>query len=113
MAGRVVPGALAYCFAEGLLVHSTMQHTGLAFLNMEMNVKGPTFVGDTIHVECEVLEIRETKKRRGIVRTFNKIVKQTGDVVITYNPLRMMASSAEVGKPAPGERAAATAMANS
>ena len=33
MAGRVVPGALAYTFAEGLLVQSTMQHTGLAFLN--------------------------------------------------------------------------------
>ena len=25
--GRVAPGALAYCFAEGLLVQSTMQHT--------------------------------------------------------------------------------------
>src|SRR3546814_9227414 len=30
--GRVAPGALAYCFAEGLLVQSTMQHTGFAFL---------------------------------------------------------------------------------
>ena len=33
--GRVSPGALVYTFAEGLLVQSTMQHTGFAFLNME------------------------------------------------------------------------------
>ena len=51
---RVVPAAMVYSFAEGLLVHATMQHTGFAFLHMELNVEGPTFAGDTIHVECEV-----------------------------------------------------------
>ena len=54
--GRVVPGALAYTFAEGLLIQSVMQGVGLAFLNMELDIKAPTFVGDTIHVECEVIE---------------------------------------------------------
>lgn len=91
MQGRVVPAALVYSFAEGLLVQGTMQHTGLAFLNMELNVKGPTFVGDTIHVECEVVEIKPTKNNRGLVRTYNRIVNQDGNDVITYNPLRMMA----------------------
>ena len=91
MKGRVIPAALAYTFAEGLLVQSTMQHTGLAFLNMEMNVKAPTFVDDTIHVECKVTEIKPTKNHRGLVRTFNRIVNQTGAEVLTYNPLRMMA----------------------
>ena len=42
--GRVSPGALVYSFAEGLLVQSTMQHTGFAFLNMELDVHSPTFV---------------------------------------------------------------------
>src|ERR1700747_707196 len=28
--GRPAPGALVYCFAEGLLVQATMQHTGFA-----------------------------------------------------------------------------------
>ncbi|MGE0419685.1 MAG: MaoC/PaaZ C-terminal domain-containing protein, partial [Acetobacteraceae bacterium] len=51
---RLAPGALSYCFAEGLLVQSTMQHTGFAFLNMELNVNAPVFAGDTIHVEVEV-----------------------------------------------------------
>lgn len=90
--GRVAPGALAYTFAEGLLIQSTMQHTGLAFLNMELDIKGPVFAGDTIHVECEVIESRLTsKKTRGLVRTHNKIVNQKGQIVAEYTPLRMVA----------------------
>ena len=54
--GRVAPGALAYCFAEGLLAQATMQHTGFAFLEMDLKIEGPTLAGDTIHVECEVTE---------------------------------------------------------
>ena len=92
---RIAPAALVYAFAEGLLVQATMQHTGLAFLNMELSVDGPTFAGDTIHVECEVLEARPTSKGdRGLVRTRNQIKKHDGAVVITYTPLRLMA-----GKP--------------
>ncbi len=89
--GRPAPGALAYAFAEGLLVQSTMQGTGLAFLEAELKVLAPVLAGDTIHVECEVLTIRPTSKgNRGIVRTMNRIVNQRGETVITYNPLRMM-----------------------
>ncbi len=89
---RVVPGALVYTFAEGLLVQATMQHTGFAFLNMELDVKGPTFVNDTIHVECEVIECRESAKRpgMGLVRTRNRVVKQDGTEVLVYTPLRMV-----------------------
>ena len=36
---RLAPAALVYAFAEGLLVQSTMQHTGLAFLHMDLNVE--------------------------------------------------------------------------
>lgn len=90
--GRLAPGALAYTFAEGLLVQSTMQHTGFAFLEMDFKVEGPVFAGDTIHVECEVIEARLSKSRpgRGLVRTRNRIVKQDGKMAITYTPLRMI-----------------------
>ena len=94
MTGRVVPAALAYTFAEGLLVQSTMQHTGLGFLHMDLDVKGPTFVGDTIHVECEVTQVRPTSKGRGLVRTRNEVVNQRGDTLLVYHPLRIMASRA-------------------
>lgn len=88
--GRFVPAALVYSFAEGLLTPA-IQGTGLAFLNAEVDVKGPTFVGDTIHVECEVTEARATSKGgRGLARTVNRVVNQNGVTVLTYNPLRMV-----------------------
>jgi acyl dehydratase len=93
IAGRVVPAALVYACAEGLLL-PMIQGTGLAFLNATLDVKGPTFVGDTIHVECTITEVRETSKgHRGLVRTENKVINQKGETVITYNPLRMMKGS--------------------
>ena len=87
--GFAAPGALVYTFMEGLLTQSTMQHTGFAFLDMELKVMGPTFAGDTIH--CEV-ESRRSKSRpnRGLVRTRNKVFKQTGEQVLEYTPLRMI-----------------------
>ena len=88
--GRPVPGALIYSFAEGLLLPS-MQDTGLAFLGATLDVKAPTVVGDTIHVEVEVTECRLTSKGdRGLVRFANKVVNQRGETVIEYNPLRML-----------------------
>jgi acyl dehydratase len=88
--GRPVPGALVYSFAEGLLLPS-MQDTGLAFLNCTLDIKGPTVVGDTIHVECEVIEQRlASKGDRGLVRFANKVVNQRGEVVLEYNPLRLL-----------------------
>ncbi len=90
IAGRVVPAALVYACAEGLLL-PMVQGTGLAFLNATMDVKGPTFVGDTIHVEVLVSEVRATSKaNRGLVRTENQVVNHRGETVLAYNPLRMV-----------------------
>lgn len=88
--GRAVPGALVYSFAEGLLL-PTMQDTGLAFLNCTLDIKGPTLVGDTIHVESEVTEHRlASKGDRGLVRFANKVVNQRDETVLEYNPLRLL-----------------------
>jgi acyl dehydratase len=88
--GRAVPGALVYSFAEGLLL-PTMQDTGLAFLNATLDIKGPTVVGDTIHVECEVTEHRlASKGDRGLVRFANRVVNQRNETVLEYNPLRLL-----------------------
>lgn len=90
--GRISPGALVFCIAEGLLIQSTIQGTGLAFMEMHLKVLAPTFAGDTIHVECEVIESRFSKSRpgTGLVRTLNKVFKQDGTQVMEYDPLRMM-----------------------
>jgi acyl dehydratase len=89
---RVAPGSLVFSMAEGLLTQSTMQGVGLAFLNMSLDIKGPTFTGDTIHVECEVIESRPSNSRPGcgLVRTRNRVVKQDGTLVMEYTPLRLV-----------------------
>jgi acyl dehydratase len=56
-----------------------------------MSVKGPTFVGDTLHVEVEVIELKSTSKpERGLIRTRNRVFNQKGIVTLEYNPLRLL-----------------------
>ncbi len=89
--GRVAPGALVYTFAEGLVLPSTLQRTGMAFLGMEFKVSNPTFAGDTIYVTCEVIAARPTSKPgRGLVTTRNEIRNQHGELLLTYTPTRML-----------------------
>jgi acyl dehydratase len=89
---RYAPAALCYCFSEALIAQATLQYTGLAMLHLELDIKGPVFVGDTIHAECEVMEARLSRKdpSRGIVKTRVHIVKQDGTVAYDYFPTRMM-----------------------
>ncbi len=88
--GRLVPGALVYCCAEGLLM-PIVRGTGLALLNLTLEAKKPALVGDTIHVECTVTEARKTSKSsRGIVRTDNNVVNQNGETVLFYSTQRIM-----------------------
>jgi acyl dehydratase len=86
---RLAPAALVYAFAEGLLVQSTMQHTGLAFLHMELNVENAVFAGDTVHAECEIIEARRSTSRpdRGLVRTRVRVVKTRRDDRADLHPI--------------------------
>ena len=84
--GRLAPGSLSYCYAEGLLAQATMQKTGFAFLNMELNIENPAFAGDTIHVECEVIEARSKPPHWYAPQQGGKHNGQ----VLTYTPLRMI-----------------------
>lgn len=99
IAGRVAPGGLVYTFAEGLVAPS-FQASGMAFLNAELDMKGPTFVDDTLCVACEVIEQRATSKPdRGLVRTRNSVLNQRGEPVLVYTPLRMMRKRSAASQP--------------
>ena len=88
--GRPVPALMVMAFAEGLVLPS-MDRTGLAFLHVDMDVKGATQVGDTVRVQCEVIEARPTTSSdRGLVRTRNTVTNQHGHVVLVYQPLRLI-----------------------
>lgn len=93
--GRFIPGCMIYIIAEGLLV-PRMQFTGQAFLHTELDHKAPVVVGDTIHVECEIIENRRTSKgNRGLVRSLNRVLNQRDELVLEYRPLRMMSGVPE------------------
>ena len=88
---RLVPGALTYAIQEGLSVQLGLIHqTGLAFLGLELRIPAPTCVGDTIHVEIEVIEKRETRQPdRGVV-TFRHTVKNQRDETVMVADIKRM-----------------------
>lgn len=90
--GRLVPGALTYCIAEGLLLQTHVLHgTGLAFMGMQLDVKRPVFVGDTLYATCEVLESRPASSgARGVVTTKVTVFNQDDEVVQTFTPVRLI-----------------------
>ena len=88
--GRPVPLVMVLAMSEGLILPS-IDNTGLAFLNFELDAKAPTFVGDTVYVHIEVLEARLTSKGdRGLVRTQNTVKNAQGETVLVYRPQRLM-----------------------
>ena len=88
--GRLAPGALVFCFAEGLLITSSIQKTGVAFLHMEFDIKGPTF-GRHDPRRVRIVEARRSNSRpdRGLPHR-NVVRKQDGSVALEYTPLRMI-----------------------
>lgn len=90
--GRLVPGALIYCLGEGLVLQTNVLHgTGLAFMSMELSVKRPVYVGDTLHVIVEVTDVRKASSgERGVVTTQNTVRNQQGDDVLVYTPVRLI-----------------------
>jgi len=91
-----VPAALVYTFVEGICLRE-MEGAGLVFLNMDLDVKAPCFVGDTIHGEIEVIELRPTSKGdRGLMRTRNTVKNQRGETLIVYTPLRLVKNKVQM-----------------
>ena len=90
--GRLVPGALVYALGEGLVIQThSFAGTGLAFMHMELDVRRPTFVGDTLDVVVEITESRPSSKPgRGVVTSRNTVCNQRGEEVLVYTPVRLV-----------------------
>ncbi len=90
--GRLVPGALVYVLAEGLILQTNVIHgTGLAFMHMEFSVKSPTYVGDTLHVVVTTLESRASSRPgRGVVTSRCAVINQHGTEVAVFTPVRLI-----------------------
>jgi acyl dehydratase len=89
---RVVPGVLTFALAEGLAIQTGILHgTGLALMSYEVRVVAPVLAGDTIHVEIEIADKRETKKPdRGIIVFRHRIANQRDETVMEATVTRMI-----------------------
>jgi acyl dehydratase len=89
---RAAPGALTLAFSEGLVMQTGLIHgTGMAWLGGDVKVTAPVLEGDTIRVEIEIADKRETKKAdRGIVTYKHRVVNQRNETVMELTLQRMI-----------------------
>ena len=85
--GRVlVNGILVFAIAVGLSVPNLSGNT-IANLGFErVDHHAPTFIGDTIYADTEILEVRASASRpdRGIVKARTEARNQRGETVLSY-----------------------------
>ena len=82
----LVVGTLVFSLVVGLTVADI---SGKAIANLAyegVNHDGPVHIGDTIHAETEVLEMRESKSRpnRGIVYVETRAFNQKDERILTF-----------------------------
>ena len=86
---NVVVGPLVYSLALGMSVSDV---SGKAIANLateELSHPNPVFHGDTLFVETEVLEKKESKSKpdRGVVKVHTKVLNQDGVLVAEFKRL--------------------------
>lgn len=95
---RIAQGPLTYIVSLGLSIQLGWLHgTGLAFLGLdELRVTRPVYENDTVHVEIEVIEKRESRSQRdrGIVTARNTVLNQKNEPVLSYKQSTMVARRA-------------------
>jgi acyl dehydratase len=92
---RVAPGVLTFGLAEGLVLQTGILHgTGLALMSYDVRVLAPVLAGDTIRVEIEVADKRETRKPdRGVVTFRHRVLNQRDEAVMEATITRMIKRS--------------------
>jgi acyl dehydratase len=81
---RIVNSLFTLGLMIGISVHETTLGTTVANLGMtDVTFPKPVFHGDTLHVQSEVLEVRESKSRptQGIVLFLHQAINQRGEIV--------------------------------
>lgn len=89
------------CFTFSLVVGVSVTDTtmGVLVANLgfdEVRLPKPVFIGDTLRVESEVLELRESKSRptAGLVTWEHRAINQRGDIVCTMKRTALLKKKA-------------------
>jgi acyl dehydratase len=99
---RIVNSAFTLGLMVGISVSDTTLGTTVANLGWdEVRFPKPVFHGDTIHVESEVVEARESKSRpnSGIVVFAHRGYNQRNEIVATCKRSALMLRNPEPAKP--------------
>ena len=95
---RIAHGLLGLAIHSGLAYQLT-EGTILAFLELTWQFKLPIYIGDTIHVEQVVKELRDSSKEdRGILTFEKEIINQRNEVVQTGTTTILLAKRTRVPK---------------
>jgi acyl dehydratase len=91
-ADRLVPGALTYSIAEGLVIQTgVLTDTGIALVHLELDVLQAVYVGDTLQTVVEITESRASKTPgRGVVNSRNAVINQHREEVLVYTAVRII-----------------------
>lgn len=90
---RIVHGPLTFALSIGLLGSTGfLGDSVIAWLGLQnMKIQAPVLIGDTICVEVEVLEKRETSKiERGVSILKYTIINQESKTVMSYESMLLM-----------------------
>lgn len=81
---RIAHGLLGLSLVAGLGSHSPWMQTAAFLRIVEWKFQKPMFIGDTVHVETEVVEKQRSKgRRRGTIVWQRSLVNQAGEIVQT------------------------------
>lgn len=83
---RIAHGLLGVSIASGLFARTalsqSLERALVAMLGLDCRFEGPIRIGDTLHVEAEVVGLRPTTDRtRGIVTIERRVINQRGERV--------------------------------
>lgn len=85
---RIAHGMLVLSVASGL--NNLQPGYIIAFYGMDkVRFVNPTFIGDTIHVETEIVDKEDKGERGGVIVVRQEVKKQTGEVCVS-GTLRLM-----------------------
>lgn len=91
--GRIAPGRLTLFVMGGLEEQTGIyDETVIALVGLDkVRFKAPLRPGDTIHVECEVIDLKETSHpERGIMVHRSQCKNQRGEVIIEAEATHLM-----------------------
>lgn len=89
---RIAHGPLTFAMSVGLMAQREFMNYDpiIAWLGSDIKIMKPVFIGDTIHVEAEIVEKKDTSKpHQGIQKWLYRIINQDG-VVVMENMMTFM-----------------------